>query len=358
MSAPRLRPLLLAGALLAGFFSAACNSGNSGGAAGTIHLTGAGSTFVYPIMTRWIAGFQQSHANVQINYLSIGSGGGILQVKNNVVDFGASDASLNDHQLKSMPPLIQIPESAGPVCITYNLPGLRQPLKLNAAVLSAIYLGKIKSWHDPAIHRLNAGLQLPNRPILVVHRSEGSGTTNIFTAYLSAVSPAWAKQVGKGIAVSWPVGLGGKGSEGVTGIVKQTVGAIGYVELDYASENHLPVARIENQAGKWLLPSAAGATAAIAAFTAQLATDVRSPIVNAPASAPAAYPISGFTFLLVPKNGPSRAKRQVLKQFIQYILSAGQTISRQLHFSPLPASVQQLDAKLLNQMQAAGQPLP
>jgi phosphate transport system substrate-binding protein len=214
-------------------------------------IVGAGSTFIYPVMTRWIASFMSSHPGVQINYQSIGSGGGIQQLKKGLVDFGGSDAALTDQQLSEMPPLVQIPESAGPVCITYNLPALKQPLKLSAATLAGIYLGKIKTWQDPALEKDNPGASLPSDQIIVAHRSDGSGTTNIFTTYLAKVSPEWEKQVGKGIAVNWPTGLGGKGSEGVTGVVKQTPGGIGYVELTYAKENNLPVALVRNRAGEW-----------------------------------------------------------------------------------------------------------
>jgi len=203
-------------------------------------IIGAGSTFIYPAMTRWISAFQSSHPGVRINYQSIGSGGGIQQLKKGVVDFGASDAALDDKQLPEMPPIVQLPESGGPVCITYNLPDLRNPLHLSADTLSGIYLGKIKTWQDPALKKDNPGVALPNTQIVVAHRSDGSGTTDIFTTYLTKVSPEWSQKVGKGIAVNWPTGIGGKGSEGVTGIVKQTPGGIGYVEVTYAKENNLP----------------------------------------------------------------------------------------------------------------------
>lgn len=201
-------------------------------------------------MTRWIGAFQSTHPRVQINYQSIGSGGGIQQLKKGLIDFGASDASLDDAQLKEMQPVIQIPESAGPVCITYNLPELKSSIKLTAATIAGIYLGKIKSWQDPEIKKDNAGVKLPNHAILVAHRSDGSGTTNILTTYLSAVSPEWEKKAGKGISVDWPVGVGGKGNEGVTGVVRQAPGAIGYVELSYAKENNLPVALVCNPGRK------------------------------------------------------------------------------------------------------------
>jgi phosphate transport system substrate-binding protein len=318
----------------------ACNSGTKslsnapqgGGSSGAI--IGAGSTFVYPVMMRWIQGFQSSHAGVQINYQSIGSGGGIQQLKKSLVDFVAPDAALDDEQLKEMPPLVQIPESAGPVCITYNLPELKSPLKLSGETLAGIYLGKIKSWRDPAIQKDNLGLSMPNHTIVVAHRSDGSGTTNIFTTYLAKLSPEWAK-VGKGISVSWPTGLGGKGSEGVTGVVKQTPGGIGYVELSYAKENNLPVASVRNQAGNWVEPSPAAATAAINAFAEELAKDVRTPIVDPPASAKDAYPIAGLTFLLVPKQGKDPKRTQTVKDFVQYIVTQGQNEAESMAYAKL-----------------------
>lgn len=237
-----------------------------------VQLSGTGSTFVYPVMTRWIQDFSQSHPSVQINY---GSGGGIQQVKTDTVDFEASDAPLSDDQLTGMPPVIQIPETAGGVCITYNLPALTQPLQLSPESLAGIFLGTINTWHDPVIVKNNPGVNLPSQSIVVVHRAEGSGTTNAFTTYLAAVSPAWQSKVGKGANVSWPDGLGGKGSEGVTGQLRQSPGAIGYVELTYAEQNHMPVARIKNQAGNYVAPTAQSTTAAINAFTAQLSQDPR-----------------------------------------------------------------------------------
>jgi phosphate transport system substrate-binding protein len=330
----------------------ACNSGPS-----NINIAGAGSTFVYPVMTRWIQDFQQSHQNVHINYQSIGSGGGIQQVKAKTVDFGASDAPLSDQQIAAMFPLIQIPESAGPVCITYNLPGLTQPLHLSPESLAGIFLGTIKTWKDPQLVKDNPGVKLPSVPVIVSHRSEGSGTTSIFTTYLTAVSPEWKSKVGAGPAVSWPIGIGGKGSEGVTGNIRNSPGAIGYVELTYAEQNHLPTAAIKNAAGQYVQPTAAGTTSAIAAFTAQLNQDPRTPIVNPPATAADAYPISGLTFLIIPKDGPDKAKRTALKQFIQYVITDGQTAAGTLNYAPLPDGVKQYDQQQLQSLTAEGQPI-
>lgn len=330
----------------------ACNSSKSGVVSSSANgspnnIIGAGSTFVYPVMSRWIADFQKSSPNVRINYQSIGSGGGIQQLKKGLVDFGASDAALSDDQLKEMPAILQIPESAGPVCITYNLPDLKQPLKLTSSAIAGIYLGTIKTWHDKEIAAANPGVKLPGSSIVVAHRSDGSGTTNIFTNYLAAVSPEWKSKVGAGISVSWPVGLGGKGSEGVTGIVKQNPGGFGYVELTYAETNHLPVALVKNAAGEWVPPTAEAATAAINAFSADLAKDTRIPIVNPPASAKDAYPISGLTYLLVPKEPKNAERGDNVKKFIQYVISDGQNQAVELHYAKLPQSLIDLDQKML-----------
>ena len=337
-------------------FVAGCKS--SSPQSETITITGAGSTFVTPIMTRWVADYHKAHPNVQVNYQSIGSGGGIQQLKNNLVDFGASDAALTDDQLKQMPSeVIQIAESAGPVCITYNLPDVKKPVRLTPAALSGIFLGTIKKWNDPAIAKSNPGVTLPNTAIAVAHRSDGSGTSNIFTTYLATVNPQWADKVGKGLSVNWPVGLGGKGSEGVAGIVKQTEGGIGYVELTYASQNHLPVAEIQNKAGQFVAPSSQGATAAIDAFKSNLNQDLRSSIVEPPATAADAYPISGMTYLLIPKDGSDRTKRAALKDFINYVLTSGQQVSTQLDYAQVPDSLSQIDTKLLGGLTAGGQAL-
>jgi phosphate transport system substrate-binding protein len=330
------------------------NCSSNPGTGGNVQIIGAGSTFVYPLMSRWIADYSQAHPGVQINYQSIGSGGGIQQLKRGLVDFGATDAALDDDNLKEMPALVQVPETAGPVCITYNLPQLKQPLKLSAKTLSGIYLGTIKNWSDPAIKQENAGVAMPNQNIIVVHRSDGSGTSNIFTTYLGAVNPDWKSKVGVGMSVAWPLGIGGKGSEGVTGLVKQNPGAIGYVELTFALENKLPVVQMENKAGKFIAPTAAGASAAIDAYSAELHKDVRIPIVDPPASAPDAYPISGLTFLLVPITPKDMSKGAKTKDFIEYVIGDGQAVSEPLHYSKLPASLVAIDKALLDKVQPTG----
>ena len=349
--------LYVASALFAASL-AACKSNSGGNEAQSVSLNGAGSTFVYPVMSRWSSTYSNAHSNVRINYQSIGSGGGVQQVKSGTVDFGASDAALNDDQLGGMKPVIQIPESAGPVCVTYSLPGLAKPIQLSSNAIAGIFLGKITSWHDPILVNDNPGVALPNTKILVAHRTDGSGTTNAFTTYLSAVSPEWQQKVGKGNSVSWPVGMGGKGSEGVTGEVRQTPGAIGYVELTFAQQNKLSVASIKNLAGKYILPDTSSTTAAISAFTEQLSKDPRTPIVNAPASAPDAYPISTLTFLIIPKDGPDVAKRTALRNFVQYIITDGQAAAATLNYAPLPDGVKSYDRQQLQLMTAAGQPIP
>ena len=323
----------------------------------TTQISGAGSTFINPAMGHWTQDFQRSHKDVQINYQSIGSGGGIQQVKAGTVDFGASDAALSDEQLGAMNPVLQLPESAGPVCITYNLPQLTQPLHLSSEALAGIFLGRIKTWQDPVIKADNPGVNLPNVAVAVVHRADGSGTSAIFTTYLAEVSKEWASKVGKGTQVSWPAGNGGKGSEGVTGQIRQTPGAIGYVELTYAQENHLPVAGIRNQAGRFITPSPESTTAAINGFLNQLQQDPRAPIVNPPAGAADAYPIAGLTFLIVPKDGTDVEKRQALKNFIKYIVTDGQNAAHTLNYAPLPDGIKQNDTTVLNQMWAQGKPL-
>jgi phosphate transport system substrate-binding protein len=339
--------------LLAVTLAVACNSNKP--PVQKITITGAGSTFIDPAMTRWISAFESSHPGVQINYQAIGSAAGIEQMKQGQIDFAASDAAVDDAKLKDLPALVQIPESGGSVCVTYNLPELKAPLKLSGTTLAGIYLGQIKWWQDPAIQKDNEGTRLPNRAIAVVHRSDGSGTTNIFTSYLGKASQEWAVRVGQGVSVNWPAGAGGKGSAGVTEAVKNTPGGIGYVELIYAKDNNLPAALIQNQAGAWIEPTAEGVTAAIDAFQRELANDVRTPVVNPPASALEAYPISGLTYLLVPIQAKDAAQRRLVKEFVQYIVTEGQASAQSLQYATLPLTLAGQDQKLLNQISDGGQ---
>jgi phosphate transport system substrate-binding protein len=335
----------------------ACSSDNSksGGTdtaaanrTGSVDLTGAGATFPYPLYSKWFSDYAAS-TGVKINYQSIGSGGGIRQISEQTVDFGATDSPMSDAELANAKggAILHIPTALGGVVITYNLPGITQALKLTGPVVADIFLGKVKKWNDAAITALNAGVTLPNDDILVVHRSDGSGTSYVFTDYLTAVSPAWAKGPKKGKEVPWPVGLGGKGNEGVAGQVKQTPGSIGYVELAYAKENSLPSASIRNAAGAFVAPSTESITAAAAGVSEKLPpnTDYRISIVNAPGAN--AYPISSFTWILAYANQPDAAKGKKLVDFLRWALTEGEKEATTLNYAPLPATMAtQLNSRL------------
>jgi phosphate transport system substrate-binding protein len=320
--------------------------------AAQVNLTGAGATFPYPIYSKWFDMYHEK-TGVQINYQSIGSGGGIQQVKAGTVDFGASDAALSNARLKEMPrKVLHFPTVAGAVVLSYNLPSVTQPLKLTPEVIVSIYLGKITMWNDKRIAASNPGATLPSAPILAVHRSDGSGTTNIFVTYLSAVSTEWKELVGANTSVSWPVGIGGKGNEGVAGLVRQTPGAIGYVELAYARQNKFAVAHIRNSSGNFVEPTLASTTAAAEGASAALAKDVRTPIVNSPA--PAAYPISGLTFLLVYQDQKDPVKAKALADFIRWSMAEGQDVAEALDYAKLPAPVVKVNEATLMTLTSSG----
>ncbi len=309
-------------------------------------LTGAGATFPYPIYSKWFSDYA-AQTHVEINYQSIGSGGGVRQISDMTVDFGASDGPMSDAEIAKVKggPILHIPTVLGADVLTYNLPGITQSLRFSPEAIAGIFLGKITKWNDPQLVALNPGVKLPDQDILVVHRSDGSGTTYIWTDYLSSVSPEWAKGPGKGKDVQWPVGLGGKGNEGVAGQVKQTPYAIGYVELAYARQNKLPYASVKNAAGKFVEPSIESVTAAAASVTATLPanTDYRISIVNGPGAA--AYPISSFTWLLVYKNQTNATKGKQLVDFLKWMLHDGQKETAALDYAPLPTEmVKRLDA--------------
>jgi phosphate transport system substrate-binding protein len=310
-------------------------------------LNGAGATFPYPIYSKWFADYATS-SGVKINYQSIGSGGGIRQLTEGTVDFGASDAPMSDAEMaKLKAPVLHFPTVLGAVVITYNIPGVTKAIKLTGPVVADIFAGKITKWNDDKIASLNKGLKLPSSDILVVHRSDGSGTTYIFSDYLSSVSPSWAQAPGKGKELAWPVGLGGKGNEGVAGQVKQTPGAIGYVELAYAKQNSLPFADLQNANGEFVTPTIESVTTAAAAASAKLPenTDYRISIVNA--AGKGAYPISSFTFLLVYQTQPDAAKGKKLVDFLRWYLRNGEKTAASLDYAPLPASmVAQLEKRL------------
>jgi phosphate transport system substrate-binding protein len=309
-------------------------------------INGAGATFPYPIYSKWFTEYAKIDHSVKFNYQSIGSGGGIKQITAQTVDFGASDKFLSDAELKAAPgKLLHIPTVMGAVVITYNLPGVPKGLKLTSETLAGIYEGKITSWSAPQLVKDNAGLKLPNKPIIVVHRTDGSGTTNIFTDYLSSVSADWAKKVGKGTSVKWPVGLGGKGNEGVAGQIKTTPYTVGYVELAYAFENKLPYAFLKNQAGNFVEPSIASTTAAAAGAAKSMPADYRISLVNQPGKD--AYPIAGFTWLLVYQDQKDKAKGKKLVEFLNWELKHGQKMASQLMYAPLPANVAKMVEKTI-----------
>ena len=312
-------------------------------------LTGAGSSFAYPIYSKWADMYVQK-SGVKVNYQSIGSSGGIKQLQEETVDFGASDAPMTDQQMAQAKggPILHIPTVLGGVSITYNLPDVKQPLRFTGPVVARIFLGKITKWNDPNIAALNPGVKLPAQDIAVVHRSDGSGTTFIFTDYLSSVSPEWKSGPGKGTAISWPVGVGGKGSEGVSGQVKQTPGAIGYVELSYAKENQLPSALIQNAEGEWITPTLESVTAAAAGAVQSMPanTDFRVSIVNAKGKG--AYPISSFTWILIYKNQTDATKGKQLVDFLRWGLHDGEGAAGTLDYAPLPASMVALLDKSLD----------
>ncbi len=338
------------------------NSSTAEGAASsasqpTTVIGAAGSTFVAPLMAKWVSAYQQSHPKVQVNYRPIGSGAGIEEMRKGYLSFGATDAPLSDDQTKGMSPVVQVPASAGPVCVVYNLPNLSAPLRLSAKTLSEIFLGNIISWQDPAIAKDNPGAELPRAAVIVVHRSDGSGTTNIFTSYLAKISHDWSSKPGHGLSVTWPTGLGAEGSSGVLAIVKQAPGTIGYLELNYAKQNGVPVASIQNQAGHFVPPSPGSVAAAISAFSDALAKDVRTPIVDPPASAADAYPISGLSFILIPKDRSAADEQEAIKSFVAFVISTGQDSAEELSYAKLPEPVQKQSQELLSQLTANGQPL-
>lgn len=301
-------------------------------------INGAGATFPYPLYSKWFYEYTKVDPTVNFNYQSIGSGGGIRQITAQTVDFGASDAALTDEQLKQAPAeLFHIPMTAGAVVVTYNLPQVSQRLKFSPDVVVDIFLGKITKWNDPKIVKDNQGVNLPGENIIVVHRSDGSGTTNIFTDYFSSVSAAWKAKVGKGTSVNWPVGLGAKGNEGVAGLVKQTQGSIGYVELAYAVINKLPCADIKNKAGNFITPGLESTTAAVKGKLNSMPGDFRVSLVNP--DGPDAYPIAGLTWILVYKNQTDKIKGEKIVKFLRWAITDGQKYSSDLLYAPLPESM-------------------
>ena len=308
---------------------------------GQTTLNGAGATFPYPMYSKWFSEYHKIHSDIQINYQSIGSGGGIRQVTEGTVDFGASDMPMTDDQLKEAQTklkttVLNIPTVLGAVVPAYNIPGVTAELKFTPDVLAGIFLGRISNWNDPAISTINPGVKFPNQEIIVVHRSDGSGTTFVWTDYLSKVSPDWKAQVGSGTSVKWPKGMGGKGNEGVAGLIRQLPGSLGYVELIYAVQNNILYGSVRNSAGIFLKASLEGVTAA-AASAPKMPADFRVSITNAPGKD--AYPISTFTWLLIPKQSKDAAKGKILADFLNWMANDGQKMTTALSYAPLPENV-------------------
>jgi phosphate transport system substrate-binding protein len=316
------------------------------GAAGAQNINAAGATFPYPIYNRWFTEYAQAHPNVHINYQSIGSGGGIKQVSEGTVDFGASDGPMNDQQLADAKvKVMHIPTVLGSDVPVYNLPGLNKSLNFTGDEIADIYLGKITKWNDPRLVKENPGANLPDKAILPVYRSDGSGTTYIFTDYLSKVSPEWMNKVGKGTSVKWQSGIGQKGNEGVAGMVRQTPGAFGYVELVYALQNKMEYGSVKNLTGNYIKATTDSVTAAAAGAAKTMPADYRVSITNAPGAT--AYPISSFTWLLIPKQFADPAKGVAVRDFLGWMLEHGESEASGMGYAPLPVQVQAMVKKTI-----------
>lgn len=342
---------LLPAALILTFFS--CNQPGGDKMTG---LTGAGSSFVYPLFSAMFSAYHEKK-HVQVNYQSIGSGGGVLQLTHKTIDFGASDAPLNDEQSRDMgAPVLHIPVCIGAAVISYNLPGMKDTLNFSAETLAGIFLGKIKNWNDPEISKDNRGLNLPDLMITVVHRSDGSGTSFIFTDYLSKVSPQWKQKVGKGTAVNWPAGLGGKGNEGVAGLVKSSPGAIGYIELSYAIENKMGLARVRNMSGNFITPAISSIRSSA---DTKLPADAKASITQTPSAD--GYPITSFSWALIYKEqkykARSREKATELLKLLWWCVHEGQQFNERLHYASLPPQALKVTERILRSATWDGQPI-
>ena len=319
-----------------------------------LSINGAGATFPNPMYSKWFDEYHKKNANLQINYQPIGSGGGIKQITEGTVDFGATDGPMNDDQLKAFQDkhgfgILHFPTVLGAAVPTYNIPGVDASLNFTPDALAGIFLGKITKWNDPAIAGANKGVNLPANDIVVVHRADGSGTTYIWTDYLSKVSDEWKTKVGKGTSVNWPVGLGGKGNEGVTGSIKNTPNSIGYVELIYAETNKIPYGNVKNAAGVFVKASLTAVSAAAAGAAKEMPEDFRVSITNAPGKP--AYPISSFTWLLIPEKFSDAAKRDAIKGFLKWALADGQGYAENLSYAKLPKEVVAKELKALSKIQ-------
>ena len=315
-------------------------------------ITGAGATFPFPLYSKWFSDYNKKIPELRFNYQSIGSGGGIKQITERTVDFGATDAPMTEEEMAKAPGIIHIPTVLGAVVVTYN--GAMKDLKLTPETVSGIFLGTITKWNDAKLAKDNPGMKLPDAAITVVHRSDGSGTTSIFTDYLAKVSPEWKSKVGAGKSVKWPVGLGAKGNEGVTGLVKGTPGAVGYVELAYANQNKLPMAELKNHDGNFVKPSIAGTSEAAAGV--DMPDDFRVSITDA--AGKTAYPVASFTYLLVYQDQADKAKGEALLRFLWWAIHEGQASAAPLDYAPLPKAVVAKVEKKLEGMTVQGKPIP
>ena len=317
-------------------------------ALGQTTLNGAGATFPYPIYSKWFSEYHKLHSDIQINYQSIGSGGGIRQVTAGTVDFGASDMPMTDKQLQEAKgKVLNLPTVLGAVVPAYNIPGVTGEIKFTPEVLAGIFLGKIGKWNDKAIAAANPGVNFPDREVIVVHRSDGSGTSFIWTDYLSKVSPDWKSTVGSDTSVKWPIGMGGKGNEGVAGLIRQLPGSIGYVELIYAIQNNIPYGSVKNAAGVFVKASLDSVTAA-AASAAKMPADFRVSITNSPGKD--AYPISSFTWLLIPAQSKNAANGKILSDFLNWMVTDGQAMTTALAYAPLPQNVAAKEKEAIKQV--------
>lgn len=359
------RFLIVAGVLAAVVAVAACGKTEAPGGApaaaakapeADVSLTGAGATFQFPLMSKWSAEYNRLNPHVKLNYQSIGSGGGIRQVTARTVHFGSTDGPMTEAQMaEAKDPILHVPVTLGAVAVAVNLPGVTKALDLTGPVLADIFLGKVAKWNDPAIAATNPGVALPDQAITVVHRSDGSGTTYIFVDFLSKVSAEWKDKVGVATSVNWPAGLGGKGNEGVAGTVKQTPGAIGYIELTYALQNGIATARVQNPAGEFVAPSVDAVTKAAAGASANLPEDLRVSITNA--SGAGAYPVSGFSWVLVYRDQADCAIAKPLANFLWWAVHEGQSFGPALHYAPLPAEVVARCEAKLKSVTCGGKPV-
>jgi phosphate transport system substrate-binding protein len=338
--------LLIAGLVAAG----GCSPGSDGAARGRgTQINGAGATFPYPIYSKWFAEYHALHPDVRINYQSLGSGAGIRQLTSQTVFFGATDQPMKDEQLQAAPGrILHFPTVLGAVVPIYNLPGVTGELRFSGPVLADIILGKVTRWNDPAISRHNPGVGLPDTQITFVHRSDGSGTTFVWADYLAKVLPEFRQRVGADASLNWPVGVGGKGNEGVAGMVRQMPGSLGYVELIYALQNKIPVGAVQNQAGRYITPSVDSVTAAAAGAATNMPDDFRVSITNAPGEE--AYPIASFTWLLLYEEPRDAVQGRMMTDFLRWALTDGQAHARELGYAPLPASVVDMELRALERL--------